>query len=226
MTNIKDDAGCRGPSEWFMAKPSTKYGSAAPAVVVRRRAWPQDDHWEDNGETYYRPDYFDAWRPLSLYTTAPPGPSVAVKVKPLEWRLHPDGDAQRYEGISTVGNNYVVFMAWWGKHRKWGWVGNGEFHDTLDTAKAAAQADYEQRIISALITAPQDDVSAYTVEAQPVHAIKMPEYRYQELDPRGGSITFGGPTVPTLVDDPYSASGKRVEYRPSDTTPSRPEVSK
>lgn len=36
-----------------------------------------------------------------------------------------------------------------------------------------------------------DKDRCYTVEAQPVQAIKMPEHRYQEPDPRGGSVSFG-----------------------------------
>ncbi|MGB6084991.1 hypothetical protein, partial [Parvibaculum sp.] len=63
---VTEDAGCRGASEWFLARPSEHYRrhGAAPMVVIRRRPWPQDDSWSDNGETFYVPAYFDGWQPL------------------------------------------------------------------------------------------------------------------------------------------------------------------
>jgi hypothetical protein len=60
---------------------------------------------------------------------------------------------------------------------------------------------------------PSDTAPAEPV-AQPVHPIKMPEYRYQELDTRGGNLTYGTVLRPVLVPDPNSASGQRVEYHP------------
>lgn len=67
-----EDAGCRGVSDWFLGRPSKKYrdAGAAPMVVIRRRAWPQEDGWMDNGETYYVPTYFEGWMPL------PPAPNT------------------------------------------------------------------------------------------------------------------------------------------------------
>ena len=64
---VTEDAGCRGESEWFFGRVSSEFRKhgAAPFVVIRRRAWPQEDSWADNGETHYVPRYFDAWAPLS-----------------------------------------------------------------------------------------------------------------------------------------------------------------
>lgn len=53
------DAGCREPSEWFLAgRPRRK------TLLVRRRAWPQDDGWEDQFGNHYAADAFTHWRPL------------------------------------------------------------------------------------------------------------------------------------------------------------------
>ncbi|WP_127524645.1 hypothetical protein [Mesorhizobium sp. Z1-4] len=64
---VTEDAGCRGNSEWFLGRTAKKFRKigTAPIVVIRRRPWPQEDRWADNGETHYVPDYFDAWMPLS-----------------------------------------------------------------------------------------------------------------------------------------------------------------
>ena len=57
-------------SEWFLGKPRGKYPQSAHFIVIRRRAWPQDDSWEDAGETYYRTDYFSEWAPIDLIAEA------------------------------------------------------------------------------------------------------------------------------------------------------------
>jgi hypothetical protein len=77
-------------------------------------------------------------------------PGDGVGVKPLAWRQHPDGETQRYEGVTAIGNNYAVFKAWWGAQNKWGWIGNDEFHHSDVDARSACNIDYEQRIRSAL----------------------------------------------------------------------------
>lgn len=63
---VTEDAGCRGSSEWFFGRTSAEFRKqgAAPFVVIRRRAWPQEDSWECNGEANYVPGYFDGWAPL------------------------------------------------------------------------------------------------------------------------------------------------------------------
>ena len=71
---------------------------------------------------------------------------TTVKVKPLEWRPEPP-----YHVARVFGNVYAV-EAWDGGATLSGVGGRRDFK-TLDEAKAAAQQDYETRIMSAL--APQ-----------------------------------------------------------------------
>ena len=80
-------------------------------------------------------------------------PSPAIK--PLVWRPHP-GDIHAVEiwSSSDIGGPYCI------EHRSHAdvydlWLPEAttaDRHDTLDAAKAAAQADYEARIRSALTT--------------------------------------------------------------------------
>lgn len=81
------------------------------------------------------------------------GVELAVTVKPLEWTKAADGDLSRAE---TIIDTYRV----WTHHEsdgRWFWcltgVVDGHAKDEA-TAKAAAQADYEQRILSALSPSP------------------------------------------------------------------------
>ncbi|MFH5773546.1 Lar family restriction alleviation protein [Paracoccus sp. NGMCC 1.201697] len=62
---ITEAVGCRGESEWFLGRVAEKYASGRPPfIVIRRRAWPQEDSWTCAGEAYYVPDFFDAWLPI------------------------------------------------------------------------------------------------------------------------------------------------------------------
>jgi hypothetical protein len=82
---------------------------------------------------------------------AHPGQVREIAIKPLEWGLEPGRAAAFPRWNATVfGETYSVFKAWWGKEDKWGFVFK-EFHHSAEAAKAAAQADYEQRIRSALV---------------------------------------------------------------------------
>lgn len=58
-----ENAGCRGSSRWFEARVSERYRAANLGThVIRRRAWPQEDSWEDRDQTFFVPDFFDGWR--------------------------------------------------------------------------------------------------------------------------------------------------------------------
>ena len=63
-----ESAGCRSTSDWFRGRVSEKYQAAAKqdAFIIRRRAWPQDDGWEDLNETTFCPDFFDGWRSRTM----------------------------------------------------------------------------------------------------------------------------------------------------------------
>lgn len=83
--------------------------------------------------------------------------ATAVKVRPLEWDKHPDDD----EWYSIDSGNYQVsdYCVYHSPNSD-GWCLNVRGHlldedfSSSDAAKAAAQADYEQRIRSALVNAP------------------------------------------------------------------------
>lgn len=77
-----------------------------------------------------------------------------VRVKPLEWVLDPDRqkDTPKWRAVDATGLSYEIFKAWWGHQQDWGFVALGEFHRTEEAAKAAAQADFERRIRSALVS--------------------------------------------------------------------------
>lgn len=62
---ITEDVGCRGESVWFLGRVSERYRAGRPEyIVIKRRGWPNEDSWVCAGETYYMPDFFDAWSPL------------------------------------------------------------------------------------------------------------------------------------------------------------------
>lgn len=82
---------------------------------------------------------------------APPAPSVAVKA--LEWEAREDGS---HCGTSAIGR-YHVFPGTGFSYDLCGPVGGRlSTHKRLSEAKAAAQADYEARIRSALSAQAQD----------------------------------------------------------------------
>ncbi len=76
---------------------------------------------------------------------------VGAKVRELEWVEMPDRDPESASWIAEtdLGRSYRVFAAWWGAQNKYGYVFDGFYH-TENEAKAAAQADYERRVLSAL----------------------------------------------------------------------------
>lgn len=87
----------------------------------------------------------DEWLVTPLYTL--PAQAPAVKVKPLEWVELSDGsfEADSIHGCYlAVARHIGDFVTDLPKGR--GWL----VSETMDAAKAAAQADYEARILSAL----------------------------------------------------------------------------
>jgi len=117
----------------------------------------KEDTWaycgEEEKQYYYIDGLVNVEAALEAALAAMPGP--AVTVKPLEWRLEDSRDAD-FPRWNAEWNGIVfsVFKAWWGSKSKWGFVGGGAFHHTEEAAKAAAQADYEARILSAITPAP------------------------------------------------------------------------
>lgn len=95
----------------------------------------------------------------------PASPDVRVAVKPLEWGPYPNREFDNPDvavADAPFNHRYHVQMDPWAHtyiaclHPRlpiidstlW-WEGKG--HETLEAAKAAAQADYERRILSAII---------------------------------------------------------------------------
>jgi hypothetical protein len=86
--------------------------------------------------------------------STPTAPELAVKVKPLEWRGDWAGEGEvaqtdiknyRYQ---RFGDGFDLLID---GHRTKPYIhGVRETHPTIEAAKAAAQADYEARILSAL----------------------------------------------------------------------------
>lgn len=95
----------------------------------------------------------DAYRAIAAI---PAAPAPTVKVNPLVWELLPDRDADfpKWFADTGIGKQYHAFKAWWGLHKKWAYCGIDGFHHTLEDAKAAAQADYEARILAAIKVTP------------------------------------------------------------------------
>ncbi|MCG7520861.1 hypothetical protein [Ruegeria sp. Ofav3-42] len=87
---------------------------------------------------------------------------AAVTVKPLEWKPQPDGI--QYWGVGPgaifVVHDFNEIETRPEKHFEY----SGDPYQTLDEAKAAAQADYKSRILSALTPAPVADVSILTMK--------------------------------------------------------------
>ncbi|WP_210203041.1 hypothetical protein [Pseudaminobacter soli (ex Li et al. 2025)] len=84
-------------------------------------------------------------RPLCAH----PAPSEPVAVKPLEWHASPIRE-NSWLAPNGFGENYVA------SRYEGQWRCIGQDWPSLDAAKAAAQADYEARIRSALVSAPSD----------------------------------------------------------------------
>lgn len=100
-----------------------------------------------------------------------PAPVGKVRVKPLEWE-QPQGALQRHRALATGHCYFADKLAAGGWRLTLNlWARSGHFDlgdfDAFDEAKAAAQADYEARIRSALEPAPEPPAPA-PVGGEPV----------------------------------------------------------
>lgn len=159
----------------------------------------RDAFKEKAGITIYLPDegtlddfeqgrYDGLCAALSAALSAQP-----VAVKPLEWDCSPE-----WRPGELVGEWFVYSIA--GHYRIWHddtvnptvWrvsypVGSeqpyeGTEHETLDAAKAAAQADYDARILSALEVGIPATLTPAPASSEPVAVPSLPTYKY--LKPR------------------------------------------
>lgn len=120
-----------------------------------------DAYWEQTGESRemrarthaYMRRYWSAMLTASPSPAASPASPSGVRVKPLEWiGLSDSCIAHTPFGVYKVaqaGETVNMFIARSELPKS--------FHATLDEAKAAAQADYEARILSALAIAALSD---------------------------------------------------------------------
>jgi|GEM_PF-5511263 len=96
-----------------------------------------------------------AKRKQALYDAIISLPAVSPQVKALVWKEYADERAVRAVGFNadyTIRISMLGQVAWQSRHM-------APWHpaDTVEAAKAAAQADYEARILAALAPAPSDD---------------------------------------------------------------------
>ena len=149
-----------------------------------------------DGDDIVGPDYPEWF--INRYATINAIPAVQPTVKPLVWRTIQDkydGGREHY-GTGAFGHWYCVHRrksgVWDIVHHVDGKPIHLEPCDPLDAAKAAAQADYEARILSALDMYPtvSPDVAAL-VEALRFYAWEN-EMRLPSDGPWGaGSADFG-----------------------------------
>lgn len=112
---------------------------------------------------------------VPLYAAAP-APSVAVKA--LEWELiEPEKyfRAEKDNHVYSIVESVVIRGQW---HHEY----NGAFYPSLDRAKAAAKADYEARVISALSAQVQDARSDDDEETYKIGVRDGYSHAVQEID--------------------------------------------
>lgn len=109
-------------------------------------------------------------------------PAVQPTVKPLEWCENPDIGEGGLLGGGVTNATYHAMSDGWAFHRSMFW----RKVSTLEAAKAAAQADYEARILSVLDMQPtvSPDVAAL-VEALEYYADQYCEGFCQDLPSAG-----------------------------------------
>lgn len=137
--------------------------------------------------------------------------AVEVKIKPLEWIEHPSADAWRAD---TMLGTYQV----WAGSLKTGWLFDGLFAERLnetshdeDAAKAAAQADYERRIRSALVDVPAVEPVAkrwLVEETLPSGAIKWEVVEHENHARKIAAMCRNATVTPLYTSPPLSREGK------------------
>lgn len=97
-------------------------------------------------------------------------PAAGVEVKPLDWRIITNKDwgehAGGFEGSGALGSKYRVWLNkslsnWNVEHRLDGHITELDYYETKEQAKAAAEADYRQRILSTLSLPAQEPVATF-----------------------------------------------------------------
>lgn len=144
---------CEQATEEWNTRASTSQGDAPVA-------WRYEIQRGPNGETAYAWVYdeknemvctaktYHAKQIVDAMGRPQPAPAFGVEVKPLVWdRTNSDGTI--HIATAIPGEYWAWELAGYG-YWSWGSLSGREVHGGLDGAKAAAQADYEKRIRSAL----------------------------------------------------------------------------
>ncbi len=155
--------------------------SAATPVAARHGFDGHGFQYIDNGSGS---DWKTRKPDAEMLYAAPTAPSVAVKA--LEWRTFCSRSgncaAQSPLGEYVIQNEddlWMVYLPY--QDKRW-----GKGHDTLDGARAAAQADYEARIRSALSAQAQDTRSDDDEEIYEIGVREGYERAVQEIDMKTG----------------------------------------
>ena len=143
-------------------------------------AHPSDDELESMARAVERHESLHIRKKAAAMLRACKG---RVRVKPLEWE---DFDGMGAKASGFYQANYLI-TAWRGRGQfevamsypgyQTGYDGE-RFHDTLESAKAAAQADYERRILAAIELAPDHETWNAAIEA----AAKKAERRFEQCE--------------------------------------------
>jgi len=114
---------------------------------------------------------------IPLYA-APPAPAQPVAIKPLEWVKSKNSDVGHWHADTSAFECYEVWAELDGKSRWYApYMNAGVTVENLEAAKAAAQADYEARIRSALL----DPVKPVDVDAAYERAAKVAESKMYDF---------------------------------------------
>lgn len=133
-------------------------------------------------------------------------PAAQVTVKPLEWF---EGD----EPDEWKSGPYDVWCEL-GKYQVYYWsIVMGEPHETAKAAKAAAQADYDARIRSALTVTPHDPakVQALVGYYRASESIAAIEHEWRTRKAEGGLLS--GPNILNLTDKLTAAETRLFSAR-------------
>lgn len=119
---------------------------------------------------------------------------VRAKVKPLEWNEYTDerGDPDRWDAETLAGTFYGIALLVDGFSIEYDYTAVAKGLDDLEAAKAAAQADYEQRILSALEAPAAGDGEpvAWTTFNQLIEMGRHPRVAHSMWGERNGNINF------------------------------------
>ncbi|EKF40874.1 hypothetical protein NA8A_18322 [Nitratireductor indicus C115] len=144
---------------------------------------------------------------VATYLRAAGEEAGGVKVRALEWKRYRDGDA---DAVTPFGDVYTAYAGGYWRITERGKAGKF-IRAGFDTAsaKAAAQADYERRVLSALEPAPSPIVDDAMVERAARNALMYLKTGFIECDHCGHEIKTN--TLDAVYELNAALSGAREE---------------